>query len=151
MKPLWVLLVAFAVSLLGVRVFSGEWVYSLAGNVAMAVMLLFTAIGHFAFKKGMAMMLPNFIPLRVQVVLMTGLIEIAAAVGLLIPSLRETTAVLLITFFILILPANIYAALKGVDYQKGTYDGPNVSYLWVRVPLQVFFIGWVIFFSLYYH
>jgi uncharacterized membrane protein len=98
MKPFWVLLVAFAVSLVGVKVFSGEWGYLLAGNMAMAVMLLFTAIGHFAFKKGMAMMLPNFIPFKVQVVLVTGLIEIAAAVGLLIPSLRETTAILLITF-----------------------------------------------------
>lgn len=148
MKPLWVLLVAFAISLVGVKVFSDEWGYLVAGNMAMAVMLLFTAIGHFAFKKGMAMMLPNFIPLKVQVVLLTGLIEIAAAVGLLIPSLRETTAILLITFFVLILPANIYAALKGVDYQKGTHDGPTASYLWVRVPLQLFFIGWVIFFSL---
>lgn len=76
------------------------------------------------------MMLPNFISLKVQVVVITGLIEIAAAVGLLIPSFRETTAVLLILFFVSILPATLYAALKGGDCQKGTYEGPGIAYIW---------------------
>jgi len=53
----------------------------------------------------------------------------------------------LILFFILILPANILAALKKVDYQKGTNDGPGAGYLWFRIPLQIFFIAWVAWFS----
>ena len=52
-------------------------------------------------------------------------------------------------FFILILPSNIYASVKKINYQKATLDGPGLSYLWFRMPLQVFFIGWVYFFNLY--
>lgn len=115
----------------------------------MAAMLLFTAIGHFAFAKGMTMMLPDFVPFKKQVVYLTGVIEATAAAGLLIGSLREVTAILLIVFFVLVLPANIYSALKNVDYQKGTNEGPSVNYLWFRVPLQLFFIAWVAYFGLY--
>ncbi len=150
MKPLWVLLAAFVVSLVGMKLVLNEWAYLLAGNIAMSIMLLFTAIGHFAFTKGMTMMLPPFVPFKTQVVFITGVIEIAAAVGLLIASWQETTAILLVVFFSLILPANVYAALQRVSYQAGTHQGPGVRYLWFRVPLQLFFIGWVLFFSMYH-
>jgi uncharacterized membrane protein len=59
---------------------------------------------------------------------------------------RVTIAWLLILFFILLLPANIYAALKHVDCQKGTFEGSGVQYLWFRVPLQVLLIVWTYFF-----
>lgn len=149
MKPLIVLLAAFAISLIALRLFFGEWDYRLAGNMAMSVMLLFTAVAHFAFTKGMTMMLPDFVPYKTAVVYFTGVLEAAAAVGLLFSATRELTATLLIVFFELLLPANIYAALKGVDYQKGTYGPRNVTYLWFRVPLQLLFIAWVSYFSLY--
>ena len=149
MKPLLVLIAAFLVSLLGIKLYTMEWDYILAGNLAMAVMLLFTAIGHFAFTKGMAMMLPDFVPFKVGIVYLTGIIEVAAAIGLLIPSLRTLTAYFLIGFFIVLLPANIYAAMRSVDYQKGNYEGPGLNYLWLRVPLQIFFIAWVAYFGVY--
>lgn len=142
------MIAAFIVSLVGLKLFSSEWNYSLAGNIAMASMLFFTAIGHFAFTKGMTMMLPDFVLFKMELVYLTGVIEAAAAIGLLINSLRETTAILLIVFFVLLLPANIYAALKNVNYQKGTYDGQGLTYLWFRVPLQLFFIAWIVYFSL---
>ncbi len=149
MKPLIVLIAAFLISLLGLKLIFGDWDHLLAGNIGMAAMLLFTAIGHFAFTKGMILMLPDFVPFKKEVVYLTGVIEAAAAVGLMIYSLRVITAILLIVFFVLILPANIYSALKSVDYQKGTNEGPGVSYLWFRVPLQLFFIAWVVYFGLY--
>src|SRR5690606_35353704 len=105
-------------------------------------MLLFTAIAHFVFTKGMSMMLPDLIPYKREVVYLTGIIEIDAAIGLFIPNFRIMTAWLLIAFFILILPANIYAAVEQIDYQKGTFDGNGLSYLWFRVPLQFLFIVW---------
>lgn len=145
MKPLIVLLVVFVISLIFIRLVKGEYDIRQAGRVAMSAMLLFTAIGHFAFTKGMAMMLPDFIPAKREIVYFTGFIEIAAAIGLFIPSLRQITAWLLIVFFILILPANIYAAMHQVNYQKGTLDGEGLVYLWFRVPLQMLFIIWVYF------
>ena len=145
MKPLIVLLATFAISLLATKLIANRYDFALAGVIAMSVMLVFTSIGHFVFTKGMLMMIPGFIPFRKELVYITGIIEIAAAVGLLIPRIRIMTAWFLIVFFILLLPANIYAATRQVDYQKGTLDGPGTTYLWFRVPLQILFILWVYF------
>ena len=143
MKPLYILSGSFATSLLLTKLVAGSFHYLLSGRIAMAVMLLFTAIGHFAFTKGMILMMPGFFPFKKQLVWFTGLIEISAAAGLLLPALQQTTGWLLITFFVLILPANINAAVKNIDYQTGTHKGPGTGYLWFRIPLQLLFIGWV--------
>ncbi len=148
MKPLFVLLITFVLTLTGTQIFGGGWDYILAGRVAMAIMLLFTAIGHFKFSKGMEMMLPGFVPFKRALVLLTGVIEIVAAVGLLLPSFYTLTSELLIIFFILILPANIYAAINHVDFERGTYQGSGMNYLWFRIPLQLLFIWWVWYFGI---
>lgn len=143
MKPLIILLTVFSISLLAIKFIRGNFEVALSGRIAMSAMLLFTAVGHFVFTKGMSMMLPDFIPFKTETVYMTGIIEIVAAIGLFIPNLRIVTAWLLIVFFILVLPTNIYAALKHIDYQKGTFDGKGITYLWFRIPLQILFIIWV--------
>ena len=142
MKPLIVLLGVFGISLLATKILRRNIEYALLGRMAMSAMLLFTAVGHFAFTKGMAMMLPDFISYKTEIVYLTGVIEIAAAIGLFIPNYRRITAWLLIVFFIMVLPANIYAALKQIDYQKGTFDGSGLAYLWFRIPLQILVIIW---------
>ena len=142
MKPLFVLLGAFMISLIVTKLFTKTFDYPLSGRIAMAVMLVFTAIGHFAFTKGMTMMLPDFVPYKSEVIYLTGFIEIIAAAGLLIPNTRFWTGWALIIFFILLLPGNIKAAIDHVDYQRGTFDGNGPNYLWFRVPLQVLFIVW---------
>lgn len=142
MKPLIILFSVFIVSLITTKFFRGNFEFALSGRIAMSAMLVFTAFGHFVFTKGMSMMLPDFIPFKTETVYLSGIIEIAAAIGLFIPNLRIITAWLLIVFFMVILPANIYAAIKHIDYQKGTFDGNGLNYLWFRIPLQVLFIIW---------
>ncbi len=106
-------------------------------------MLLFTAIGHFAFLEGMSAMVPSFIPFKKEVVLVTGIMEILFAIALWFPQYRKTTGWLLILFLILILPANINAAINEINYQTGQLNGPGINYLWFRIPLQAFFAIWV--------
>ena len=149
MKPLVILILTFIIGYFVSHLLDNEINPASAGCIAMAIMLVFTAIGHFKFTKGMSMMLPAFIPFKKEMVVITGLIEIAAAIGLLLPAMRHTTAIWLIITFILILPANIYAAIKHVDYEKGTLDGKGLNYLWFRAPLQIFFIAWVWYFGIY--
>tara|TARA_R110000796_G_scaffold10530_5_gene35016 strand:- start:8593 stop:8967 length:375 start_codon:yes stop_codon:yes gene_type:complete len=120
----------------------------LAGQIAMAAMLLFTSLGHFMFTEGMAAMMPEFIPLKKEMVYFTGVMEILFAIGLLIPRLKTPTACLLMLFFILILPANIKAAVENINYQTGELNGSGIDYLWFRVPLQIIFILWVYFTTL---
>ena len=145
MKPLIVLLSVFFISLILNKIFTRGYKLGFSGRIAIAVMLVFTAIAHIVFTEGMAMMIPSFIPFKTELVYLTGILEIAAAFGILIPGTRLLTAWLLIAFFILILPANIYAALNTVDYQNAHFNGPGLSYLWFRIPLQIFFIGWTYF------
>jgi uncharacterized membrane protein len=145
MKPLIVLLSVFAISLVATKIFRGNYEFALSGRIAMSAMLIFTAVAHFTFTKGMAMMLPDFIPYKIEIIYLTGIIEIAAAIGLFIPGFRVVTGWLLIAFFVMILPANIYAAIKQVDIEKGTFDGNGLSYLWLRIPMQVLFIVWTYF------
>lgn len=142
MKPLLILISVFALALLANKIINSNFELALSGRIAMSAMLLFTAIGHFAFTKGMSMMVPDFVPFKTEVVYLTGIIEIVAAIGLFIPSFRVLTAWLLIAFFVLMLPANIYAAVNHIDYQKGTFDGHGLTYLWFRIPLQALFIAW---------
>ncbi|MEQ8422265.1 MAG: DoxX family protein [Arenibacter algicola] len=120
----------------------------MAGQIAMAAMLLFTSLGHFMFTEGMAAMMPEFIPLKKEMVYFTGVMEILFAIGLLIPRLKTPTAWLLMLFFILILPANIKAAVENINYQTGELNGSGIDYLWFRVPLQIIFILWVYFTTL---
>lgn len=141
MKPLIVLVVVFLLAALTLKVMNRlDW--ALAGRIAMAIMLIFTAIGHFAFTDGMAMMVPDILPFKKEIVYATGVLEALFGICLLIPSLRTYTAWIVIAFFILMLPANIKAAIEHIDYQKATNDGPGLSYLWFRVPLQVLFVVW---------
>lgn len=143
MKPLIVLLVSFTISSTANKLVKGRWNAGWSARFAMSVMLVFTAAGHFIFAEGMAMMMPDFIPFRGELVYFTGIIEIAAAIGLHVSGLRKLTAWLLILFFILVLPANIKAATEQINYQTATFDGKGITYLWFRIPLQILFIGWV--------
>ncbi|MGV3509276.1 MAG: DoxX family protein [Sphingobacteriaceae bacterium] len=150
MKPLIVLLVSFIVSLLIIKAIRGQYQFALSARIAMAIMLMFTSIAHFLFNKGMAMMMPDFIPYKEGIVYLTGFIEIIAAIGLLVPGFRSITGWLLIVFFVMLLPANIYAALRHINYEKATFDGNGLSYLWFRIPLQFVFIVWVYISSIRY-
>jgi len=148
MKPLLVLLGTFILALFVIKLTKDRLDFSMAGRIAMAAMLLFTAIGHFAFVDGMTQMIPNFIPAKKEMVLLTGVMEIVFAVGLLLPNYKIKTGWVLILFFLLILPANIKASLENINYQTGVQDGPGLTYLLFRIPLQILFIAWVYFSTL---
>ena len=148
MKTFIILLSAFIISMAITKLFTWEFDYALSGKIAVSVMLVFTSMAHFIYTKGMVMMMPGFIPYKKGLVYLTGLIEIAAAAGLLVFSLSRITAWLLILFFVLVLPANIRGAVGNVNYQKGDSNGSGVKYLWFRIPLQLFFILWVYFFAI---
>jgi len=145
MKPLIVLIGSFLIGLITIKLVTKEFNWQLAGRIAMAVMLSFTAIGHFIYIEGMTAMIPEIFPLRRELVYATGILEILFAVGLLMPKIKPKTGWVLILFFITILPSNIYASLNNINYQTGELNGSGIEYLWFRIPLQIFFIVWVYF------
>lgn len=138
------------ISCLLFRVLTGDSNIHLCGRIAMALMLIFTSTAHFVFTKGMALMIPPFVPLKKILVYVTGLLEIMAAVGLLVPATRYNTGLCLLLFFAILLPANVYAAQKKIDLEKANFNGNGLSYLWFRVPLQLLFIFWTWYFAIYH-
>lgn len=149
MKPLIVLFSSFGLALVVLKLTQKNIDYQLAGRLSISAMLIFTAIGHFVFTKGMEVMVPDFIPFKNQLVLLTGFVEINFALFLLFPKYNTIVGWTLILFFILILPANIRAAINQINYQTGELNGPGLNYLWFRIPLQILFILWVYLSTIY--
>jgi uncharacterized membrane protein len=103
-----------------------------------AVMFLFTATSHFTpMRKDLIAMVPPGLPRPDLLVLLTGIAELAGAIGLLIPATRYWAAWGLMVLMAVMLPANISAAKRGVLLR-----GQPATRLWVRIPMQVLFIGW---------
>lgn len=150
MKLLTILFATFILALLGTKIFQGDWNFLFSGNLGMAVFIIFTGLAHFKFQKGMAMMIPDFIPGKLFWVYFTGIIEIAAGIGLMIPSIRELTAFLLLIFYVLVFVANIRSSKKKVNIFKADYTGPGMGYLYKeRIPMQIILIAWTWYFGIY--
>jgi uncharacterized membrane protein len=141
--PEFILLSVFLIALITLKILHKEYRFAMSGRIAMAAMLVTTGIAHFVFVEGMSLMLPDFIPYRFELVYFTGIIELMAAIGILLPKYRKWTGWLLILFLVLIIPSNIYATIKYVNLENATFDGQGPGYLWYRIPLQLFFIGWI--------
>lgn len=149
MKLLTILFGSFILALLGTKIFQGSWNFLFSGNLGMAVFIIFTGLSHFKFQKGMAMMIPDFIPAKMFWVYATGIVEIAAGIGLMIPSLREITAILLIIFYVLVFMANINSSKKKINIFKANYSGPGMNYLYKeRIPMQIILIAWTWYFGI---
>ncbi len=110
----------------------------------LAVMLVMTASAHFVPSDvtfmpnhaDMVAMVPPFVPFPAFVVHLTGVLELAGAVGLVLPATRKAAGICLALLFVLMLPANIHAALAGV-----TLAGEAATPLWQRIPEQILYIG----------
>lgn len=146
MSTLLVLLGSFALLTLIHWLHPSEWLnLSSRGRLALAMLFTFTGIGHFFFVEEMMQMIPPLVPARELLVYLTGVLEIAGAIGILIPSLQRLAGYALIAFLLGVLPANIYASL---NYTGMGSHADGHHYLWFRVPLQLLFIAWTWLFAL---
>jgi uncharacterized membrane protein len=146
MVPLLVLLLSFAaLGLLNNYVLKNKVTLSFIGRTSLSLMLLLTSSAHFSKTAEMVQSMPDFLPSKIQLVYFTGIIEIIAAIGLLVNKTAKITSLALIVFFITILPANIIGSLKEVKL-GGMENGP--AYLFFRIPLQLFFIWWTYYFGI---
>lgn len=127
---------------------AGRWIHGLRlapparARVGLTLFFLFTALGHFVRAEEMAEMVPPPIPYRLGLIYVTGVLELLGAAGVWVPRLKRLTGVCLILMLIGFLPANIYSAVRRVDF-GGHAAGP--AYLLLRVPFQLFVIWWTYF------
>jgi uncharacterized membrane protein len=110
-----------------------------AARLGLAFLMFITGLTHFTQTDGMRLLLPTWVPAARELILVTGVLEIVAGIGLLIERTARYTAGFLIVFFIAVFPANVWAAFNLIDY-GGHSMGP--AYLLVRGPLQALLILW---------
>ncbi len=102
-------------------------------RVVAALPLLVSGVLHFTRTALMATIIPPFFPYRPQLVLFTGVLEFAGALGLLLPAFVRAASACLAVFMIAIFPANVFAAGQTV----GGLHMPSVP---VRFAMQVVYI-----------
>ncbi len=146
MAPLIVLIVTFLVIYTGNKlIVSSRMSTSLIGRIALASMLIVTGVAHFTDTDILVEMMPDAIPLKREMIYFTGICELAGAIGLLWIRTSRLAAIMLVIFFVMILPANIAGSFKHVELGGMEY-GP--IYLWFRVPFQLFLIWWTWYFGI---
>lgn len=127
-------LILRGIGVLGVGALA-SWQHSAA--YALAVMFVFTGVAHFnKMKHDLARMVPPVFPQPLLLVYVTGGLEFLGALGLLLPQFRRLAGICLAILLICIFVANVNAALQGV-----TLRGKPATALWLRTPMQMFFMG----------
>ena len=116
-----------------------------AAAIGLAILFVFTASGHFVQTELMAQMLPPWVPGRIVLVYVTGVLELLIAAGLLVRKIRRVAAWVAAAVLVLFFPANIYAAINHVA-MGGHAWGP--IYLLIRAPLQIIILWWAYWFCI---
>ncbi|MEV0078173.1 DoxX family protein [Nocardia neocaledoniensis] len=111
----------------------GSWPHAL--TVGLAAMFALTATAHFQQPRRAALiaMVPPSFPSAPAMVTLTGILEIAGALGLLIPATTELAAACLFALLLAMFPANIRAARENL--------GIKTMPLPARTALQAIFLA----------
>jgi uncharacterized membrane protein len=141
MAPLIVLIVSFlvfrAAGALGVRRLASS---AVSLRLAVSLMFLFTAAAHFGSRRpDLVRMVPPSFPAPELLVTLTGLAEIAGALGLLVRRTRPLAATGLALLLVAMFPANVHAARAALEI-----GGTAVTPLVPRTILQIVFLAAVL-------
>ncbi len=110
------------------------WLYAVAG------------LAHLSWPAPFLLIMPEAIPFPEAVVLITGLLEIAGAIGLLLPRWRKAAGLMLAIYAVCVFPANIRHVSMGFEIAGWTldwwYHGPRLALQPVLVWLALWTGGW---------
>src|SRR5262245_28023454 len=114
MAPLIVMfatwLIARSIGATGLWSYADSWISTL--RIALAAMFTFTAASHFhpRTRPDLVRMVPANFPAPALLVSATGVLELAGAIGLMVPRLLPAAAYGLIALLVAMFPANVHAA-----------------------------------------
>lgn len=115
-----------------------------AGIWGLGMAFLFFALGHFVQTDQMLQLLPPILPFRKELVWLTGVLEIIIAFMLFFQRTRRTASKVAFAILVMFFPANVYGAFNAVDFGGHAL---GVSYLLVRLPLQLLLLFWAYWFG----
>jgi uncharacterized membrane protein len=138
MIPLYVMLAAIALArvagLVGVPILD-DWPG--APRAGLAVMFVFTGVAHFTrTREDLVRMVPPQFPNPALLVTLTGIAEIAGAIGLFTLGFERLAAWCLMALLVAMFPANVYAS-RTAQTIAGRRHTPMV----IRAPVQIAWIA----------
>ena len=95
---------------------------------------------HFAAPATYEKIMPPYLPLHRELVLLSGAAEIAGGAGLLPERTRRPAGIGLVLLLIAVLPANVQMLLDARAAGKPPWW---VTLLWLRLPMQPLLMWWV--------
>jgi len=94
-------------------------------------------LNHFANPEFYLRLMPPWLPWHGPLVFWSGVAEVVAGVGVLIPRVRREAGWLAIAVLLAVFPANVWMA-----FDPSIWPGVPTWARWVRLPFQAFFIWW---------
>jgi len=109
----------------------------------MGPMYVVAGVLHFVVPELYVQIVPPVFPVRLALVYLSGLAEIAVGIGVLHPRTRRLAAWATVAVLVAVFPANVYMATHGVVVEGMPGGGdPSALVRWGRLPLQVVLILW---------
>lgn len=112
----------------------------------LAALFIAGGLNHFRDPGFYLVMMPPLLPFPLELIYLSGVLEVLGGLLVLVPPLRRLTGWGLIALLVAVFPANIYAAVAQVQ-PPGGHVAPLL--LWLRLPFQAVFIAWVYYAALY--
>jgi uncharacterized membrane protein len=113
----------------------------------MAAFFLLAGIGHFVVLDKVVAIVPAWVPFPREVVIVTGILEMAGAIALLTQRWRRIAGAALALYAVCVFPANIKHAIDGIALlpfeETWWYHGPRLALQPVIVWWALFCSGWI--------
>jgi uncharacterized membrane protein len=126
-----------------------ETTFQRASRRLLAGLMVTMGVLHFVAADTFAAIIPDALPWHLALVYLSGVAEAVLGGMLLAEPTRALAAWGCIALFVAVFPANIYWALHPEIVVPGPdwLPKPSAAALWLRLPLQLVFIGWALRFT----
>ena len=113
------------------------------GLYTMSALYIVAGLNHFRAPKFYLGLMPPWIPLHREMVFLSGAIEVALGILLLIPETRAVAAWAIILMLIVFFSVHIYM----VQERQTVFAQVPEALIWARLPLQLVLIAWAYFYT----
>ena len=108
------------------------------GLILLALFFMAAGINHFVNSDIYVAIMPTYLPAHLELVYLSGLLEILGGIGVALSSTRQWAGYGLIVLLIAVFPANLYMAMNPDKFVDIVSAWP----LYARLPLQCLLIWW---------
>jgi uncharacterized membrane protein len=107
------------------------------GRVVMGLVYVAAGVNHFLSPRTYEGIMPDYLPAHHELVMLSGVAEIAGGLGVMVPQTRRAAAWGIVGLLVAVMPANVWM----VQHPE-RYPGIPDWALWVRLPLQGVLVWW---------